>query len=290
MKATDPFFEEYLVKIEKELDQLLTFPDAPQYKLYEAARYMTLSGGKRLRPLLVLATVSACNGPLDLALAPACALEMVHTYSLIHDDLPCMDDDDFRRGLPTLHKKFDEATAVLTGDFLLTYAFEVLSQAPGLSTEQKLLMVQTLALRSGGQGMIAGQMLDIESLPGMTLDKLKVVHQKKTADLLIAALEIGGIISNVSKSCLNELRTFGSEIGLAFQIIDDVIDLTDSFEKHGRACSSDELNGKTTYVSCLGLDGAKEAAHALLTSSLNRLDHFPNALLLKKMATSLVVR
>ena len=286
----DPFFKTYLAKLEAELERLLTFPDSPQNKLFEAARYMTLSGGKRLRPLLVLATVSACNGPLDAALAPACALEMIHTYSLIHDDLPCMDDDDFRRGLPTLHKKYDEATAVLTGDFLLTYAFEVLAEAPGLSSEQKLHTIQTLAKRSGGHGMIAGQFLDIESLPDLTLDKLKVIHQKKTADLLIAALEIGGIISNAPLEQLNALRTFGSEIGLAFQIIDDVIDLTSSFEKHGRAYSSDELNGKTTYVSCLGLDGAKEAAHKLLTSSLNRLDHFPNAFLLKKMATSLVIR
>lgn len=286
----DLFFKEYLLKIEDELNRLLTFPDSPQNRLFEAARYMTLSGGKRLRPLLALATVSACNGPLDLALAPACALEMIHTYSLIHDDLPCMDDDDFRRGLPTLHKKYDEATAVLTGDFLLTYAFEVLSQAPGLSSEQKLRMIQTLAIRSGGNGMIAGQILDIESLPEMTLDKLKVVHQKKTADLLIAALEIGGIISNASSEHLDDLRAFGSEIGLAFQIIDDVIDLTSSFEKHGRAYSSDELNGKTTYVSCLGLDGAKDAAQTLLKSSLNRLESFPNAILLKKMATSLVVR
>lgn len=286
----DPFFKEHLAKIEQELDRLLTFPDAPQDKLFEAARYVTLSHGKRLRPLLVLATVSACNGPLDLALTPASALEMIHTYSLIHDDLPCMDNDDFRRGLPTLHKKYDEATAVLTGDFLLTYAFEVLSQSPGLSTEQKLRMVQTLAKRSGGHGMIAGQMLDIESSSGMTLDKLKVVHQKKTADLLIAALEIGGIIANASNEHLEALRVFGNEIGLAFQIIDDVIDLTSSFEKHGREYSSDELNGKTTYVSCLGLDGAKEAAHQLLTSSLNRLDHFPNAILLKQMATSLVIR
>ena len=286
----DPFFKESLLKLEHELDRLLTFPDAPQNKLFEAARYMTLSGGKRLRPLLVLATVSACNGPLDLALAPACALEMIHTYSLIHDDLPCMDDDDFRRGLPTLHKKFDEATAVLTGDFLLTYAFEVLSEARGLSDKQKLQMIQSLAVRSGGHGMIGGQLLDIESHPEMTLDKLKVIHQKKTADLLIVALEIGGIIANASEECLSVLRTFGSEIGLAFQIIDDVIDLTSSFEKHGREYSTDELNGKTTYVSCLGLDGAKKAADQLLTSSINRLDHFPNAYLLKKMATSLVIR
>lgn len=285
----DPFFKEALVKLEAELDRLLTFPDSPQKRLFEAARYMTLSGGKRLRPLLVLATVSALDGPLELALAPAAALEMVHTYSLIHDDLPCMDDDDFRRGLPTLHKKYDEATAVLTGDFLLTYAFEVLSKAPGLSDEQKLRMIRTLAFRSGGEGMIAGQLLDMES-DTMTLEKLKVVHQKKTADLLTAALEIGGIIANASKERLEALKSFGHEIGLAFQIVDDVIDRTSSFEKHGRTHSTDEINGKTTYVSCLGLDGAKDAAQALLTSSLNRLDHFPNAALLKKMATSLVNR
>lgn len=278
--------KEYLPLIEKELERLLTFPKSPQDKLFEAARYMTLSSGKRLRPMLVLATVAAFDVPLELAITPASALEMIHTYSLIHDDLPCMDNDDYRRGKLTLHKKYDEATAVLTGDFLLTYAFEVLANSPGLSDEQKLQMIQALALRSGGQGMVAGQVLDIDS-DSPTLEKLKLIHQKKTADLLIASLELGGIIANASPALLNELRHFGAEVGLAFQITDDVIDLTS--EKHGKH-SSDANNGKTTYVTCLGIEGAKEAARELLSNSLKRLILFPNALKLKEMASSLVLR
>lgn len=281
------FFQTHLPNIEQRLEELLTGDSL----LFEAARYITLSSGKKLRPILLLATVDAFHGPLDKAISPACALELLHTYSLIHDDLPCMDNDDYRRGLLTLHKKYNEATAVLTGDFLLTYSFEVLAAAPGLTSAQKIEMVRILAARAGGQGMIAGQYLDLEaSQTPPSLEQLQTIHERKTADLLSAALELGGIIANVPPHQLELLRLFGKEIGLAFQIIDDVLDHTSSFEKHGKALSSDAINGKTTYVSLLGIDGAKKAAETLTQNSLNRLNAFPNPHLLKEIALSLVFR
>lgn len=280
----------FLPLIEKQLEVLLTFPPSPQEKLFEAARHIVLGGGKRLRPLLLLTTVAAFDGPIERALNPACALEILHAYSLIHDDLPCMDDDDYRRGKPTLHKKYDEATAVLTGDFLLTYVFQILAESSQLSMEQRLQMIQILSRRAGGQGMIAGQLLDLEAVKKPpSLEDLQFIHQRKTADLFACAFEMGSIISQVSPDFQKELSLFGEEMGLAFQIIDDVRDLTASVEKHGKAISSDALNGKTTYASLLGVEGAKQAANQLLFSSLKRLDKFPNALLLKELSSSFIL-
>lgn len=279
----------YLPKIEEHLTNLLTFPT--ECTLYEAARWVTLGAGKRLRPLLLLATVEAFNGNIESALMPAAALEMVHTYSLIHDDLPCMDNDDYRRGKLTLHKKYNEATAVLTGDFLLTYAFETLTKAPGLSFQQKVDLIQTLSSRSGGEGMVLGQLLDLESeKSSMTLEKLQIIHQNKTGKLLTAALEMGGILSEATSETMEQLRSIGDEIGLAFQIIDDVLDVTASLKKHGKLVSSDALNGKMTYVSLLGLEEAEKAANSLLETALLRIHSFPHSELLQTIAISLVKR
>lgn len=280
----------FLPQIESQLESLLTFPSCPQEKLFEAARHIVLGSGKRLRPLLLLSTVSAFEGSIEQAIQPACALEILHAYSLIHDDLPCMDDDDYRRGKLTLHKKYDEATAVLTGDFLLTYAFEILSESPGLTDHQKIKMIQILSKKAGGEGMIAGQLLDLEACQhSPSLDRLKLIHQRKTADLFAAAFEMGGLIAQVSSHFLSELRAFGEEIGLAFQIIDDVIDITASVEKHGKSISSDAINGKTTYVSHLGIEGAKAAANHLISTSLKRLEAFPNGLLIKEITDSFIL-
>lgn len=276
-----------LDQLEERLTELLTFPS--DCTLYEAARWVTLGGGKRLRPRLLMATVEALNGDIALALAPAAALEMLHTYSLIHDDLPSMDNDDYRRGKLTLHKKYNEATAILTGDFLLTYAFEVLAKSPGLTPHQTLALIKTLAHRAGGEGMILGQLLDLEASK-VTREELQTIHQKKTAELLTASIEMGGIIGNATPEVMSELRLFGDEIGLAFQIIDDVIDVTASVEKHGRTVSSDALNGKTTYVSLLGLEEAKKAADLLLDSAYLRLEGIPNSRSLREIAGSLVKR
>lgn len=284
------FTSHYLPLIEERLEALLTFPDPPPSPLFEAARYTTLSKGKRVRPLLVLATVEALGGDPLTALSPACAIELVHAYSLVHDDLPCMDNDDFRRGQYTVHKKYDEATAVLTGDFLLTYAFEVLS-ACHLPSDEKLQLIATLAKRAGGQGMIEGQMLDIAAEnQQITLSQLKYIHRKKTAELLIAALEFGAIIAQ-APFALQSLRQLGDDLGLAFQIMDDVIDVTASEEKHGRKTSSDQLLNKTTYVSILGLEDARLAANKLLESSILNLNNLSlKSDILTRMAINFIHR
>lgn len=205
-------------QIESTLNTLLS-PE--KEALFEMAHY-SMEGGKRLRPLLTLGVLQAFDVPIEHGLYPACAIEMIHTYSLIHDDLPCMDDDDFRRGKPTLHKAYPESHAVLTGDFLLTYAFEVLATAPHLTHEQKNRLILTLAKRAGHEGMLGGQILDIESQDQpIEPDMLQLLELKKTASLITCALEFGAIIAN------QDLLTFqmiGEGLGLAFQIVDDILD------------------------------------------------------------------
>jgi geranylgeranyl diphosphate synthase type II len=247
--------------------------EAPYNQLFKAARYALMSGGKRLRPLLALTTAEAFGISGEIALSAACALEMVHTYSLIHDDLPCMDDDDFRRGKPSLHKAFTEGHAVLAGDYLLTYAFEVVAKDSNLTAEQKVALINLLAKSSGGEGMIGGQVMDIEA-EGQTisLDHLKHIHKHKTGAMITASIACGGIIADATPVQMKLLCEFGDDIGLAFQIIDDVIDVTASFQKHGKAISSDSINNKSTYVTLLGLEPAKQAAHELLIRSHLKLD------------------
>lgn len=251
------YVKERTLQIEQELESLL---QSKSGQLYEAARYSLLSGGKRLRPLLTLAVAEALGGTLDVALHPACALEMIHTYSLIHDDLPCMDDDDFRRGKPTLHRAYNEGLAVLVGDFLLTYAFEVLANAPQIPVERKVKLIALLSQQAGGEGMIGGQVMDLEAEGrSITFKDLQLIHSRKTGALMTAAIEFGGIAAGASVDQQKSLKLFGQELGLAFQIRDDILDVTASVEKHGKAVASDAVNNKATYVSLLGLEEAKKA-------------------------------
>lgn len=281
----------YQQLIENRLNSLLTFESAPENRLYEAARYAIFSGGKRLRPLLTLATVEACGGDLEKALSPACGLEMIHSYSLIHDDLPCMDDDDMRRGQPTVHKKFDEATALLAGDFLLTHAFHVLTSAPLISDIQKIKLIKVISERAGGSGMIGGQLLDLEAEKNSPdLSQLNLIHQMKTGALLLAAIEFGAILAELDEARFKTLQTFGQEVGLAFQIIDDVLDVTESVAKHGKLISSDTINGKVTYATLLGVDQAKAKALQLLEQALERISDFPYPETLISISRSLVDR
>lgn len=267
------YFIETAKRIEQELERLVPDKELPYQSLFRAARYSLLSGGKRLRPILALATAETLQGYSDLALVPACALEMIHTYSLIHDDLPCMDNDDYRRGKPTLHKAFPEGHAVLAGDFLLTHAFSILAEAPGLTAEQKISLVATLGKYAGGEGMIAGQILDIEGEDKeLDIKSLQAIHQKKTGALIVASIEFGAIVSNASLQQREILRNFGVEIGLAFQIVDDILDVTASEVKHGKSVPSDLINGKKTYVSLLGLQKSQELAKTLYQSAIKRLD------------------
>ena len=270
------YLKSQAARIETELDLLVPPLQSNEGQLYQAARYSLLGSGKRIRPTLTLATAEALGADPELAVQPACALELIHTYSLIHDDLPCMDDDDFRRSKPTLHKAFNEGHAVLTGDFLLTYAFEILSKAPSLSADQRLALIHTLSQRAGGQGMIGGQVLDVAA-EGKRLDlaHLQQIHSKKTGALICAAIEFGGIVSDASSETMEALRRFGKDIGLTFQIVDDILDVTESQSKHGKDVASDIAKQKCTYVSVLGLESARQAANAMLHSALKALELVP---------------
>jgi geranylgeranyl diphosphate synthase type II len=264
--------------IHAHLNLLVKEQEVPYKHLFEAARY-AIAEGKRIRPLLTLVTAQIFGVPQEVALTPACAVELVHAYSLIHDDLPCMDDDDFRRGKPTVHKVYEEGHAVLTGDFLLTFAFEVLAEAPSLSIAQRLELIATLAKNAGGNGMIGGQVMDI-AIEGkdVDLEMLRYLHKHKTGALIATAIEFGAIIAppgTVDAAHRQILRQFGENIGLAFQIIDDIIDVTHSEKKHGRAIASDLVNQKTTYVGLLGLEGSQQAAMELWDSSKQLLSLLP---------------
>lgn len=271
--------------IEQRLDTLVIEKNVPYNRLYQAARYSLLSGGKRMRPLLTLVTAETLGSPLSHALDPACALEMLHTYSLIHDDLPCMDNDNFRRGKPSLHRAFPEGHAVLTGDFLLTYAFEVISHAPHITSQQKLEMIQLLAKNSGAEGMIGGQIMDIES-DGKSIDLpfLQDIHERKTGALIATAIEFGAIIANTSQAHKEILKQIGYEIGFAFQVIDDVIDVTSNK-------NSDKKNGKSTYATLLGVEKARSLAHTHYESAMKKLIALPfNTTQLSKFAELLINR
>src|ERR1700733_13555891 len=221
------YIQAHISEINRTLETLVPENNLPHNTLFQAARYALIGPGKRIRPLLTLATVQILQGNLSNALEPACAIELIHTYSLIHDDLPCMDNDDFRRGKPTLHKVFPEGHALLTGDFLLTFAFELLATAPKLSDKQKIKLIQTLAERSGSDGMIGGQALDIEAAEKeMDPNALSFIHQLKTGALITASIEFGGILGHADEAQMDILRQFGNAIGLAFQIIDDIQDIT----------------------------------------------------------------
>ena len=263
------FLSNARAKIEETLDTLLKLPnDLPYSSLFDSARYSLLSPGKRLRPLLVLAAAESYGALESHALHPACALEMIHTYSLIHDDLPCMDNDDLRRGKPTLHKVYPEWHALLTGDYLLTYAFEVLVRAPHLNAEQKIALVRCLSSHAGAHGMIGGQMIDL-LFEGKTVDWgiLEQMHRGKTASLITAALEFGGIIANAPAKDMDLLRQSGMAIGVAFQLIDDVLDYTGREEELGKTIGSDRENAKSTAVSLLGIQKAQEKADLLLQTA-----------------------
>ena len=238
-------------------------PSACPSRLHQAMRYSLLGGGKRLRPILALMAAEACGADPDLAMPAACALEMVHTYSLIHDDLPSMDDDDLRRGRPTCHKAFDEATAVLAGDGLLTLAFEILAR--DLPEAAAARCVLALAEGSGPSGMVGGQMADLQAEGRLdaNLDELEAIHRRKTGALLQASLKMGGIVAGASEQILAALDAYGHAVGLAFQIVDDLLDVQGDEAKLGKRVNKDHGLGKWTYPGLLGLDGSRRHAREL---------------------------
>lgn len=246
-------------RLEHHLESLLTDASAP--RLTDAMRYSVLGGGKRLRPLLVRATAVSLGDHSDRWLAPAAAVEMIHAYSLIHDDLPAMDDDDLRRGRPTNHRAFDEATAILAGDALQSLAFEHLANWPELDPQTRLTMVQRLAQASGRHGMVGGQMRDLLAEgQALALEDLVGIHQLKTGALIEAAVQLGACCSQPTQTVLGSLGRYGNALGLAFQITDDILDVTTDTATLGKPQGSDAERGKLTYVSLLGLDGARDQA------------------------------
>ncbi len=260
IETAEPIAQAYLVqaasRIDEAMERLLPKPEEEPCELHKAVRYSVFAGGKRLRPALALATFEACGGKGEEIWYATTALEILHTFSLIHDDLPCMDDDDFRRGKPTNHKVFGEAIAVLAGDFLCAYAFEMLGQANNPAC------ITTLAKAT--RKMLAGQVMDIlsEGKPS-TLENVDFIHLNKTAALIQASIVIGAQAARASEETQKALSNFGEKIGLAFQIVDDVLDIEQTTEKLGKDAGSDQEKGKATYPSVVGLQKSKEKARQL---------------------------
>ena len=250
--------------VETRLDGLVDLLASHHAGMRDAIRYSLLGGGKRVRPLLCLWTHDALNGSArDIALDAACALECVHTYSLVHDDLPCMDDDDLRRGQPSSHKQFGEAVAVLTGDALLTLGFEILSTLPSRHTMAEataLLATATLARAAGTEGLISGQALDLEPPQPRDATVVNAIHLRKTAMLIAASMELGAIAAGRGEGDRARIRRAGLEAGLAFQITDDVLDLEGAQETLGKTPRKDVDRGKLTLPSLIGIDAARERA------------------------------
>lgn len=249
----------HLPRVEKEMINFLTGVTTDE-RLLASMLYSIRAGGKRIRPQMLLAVVSGFDKPVETGVyQTAAALEMIHTYSLIHDDLPAMDDDPLRRGMPTNHIEYGEATAILAGDGLLTEAFHLLSSAV-LPAEEKLLLIQLLAKRAGSGGMVAGQAADIQGEnQRLSLAELQNIHQRKTGDLLSYALVAGGILAQQPVEVLAQLEQLAAHVGLAFQIRDDLLDVTATTAELGKAAHKDAAAGKNTYPELLGLDKAKEA-------------------------------
>ncbi|MFA7257567.1 MAG: polyprenyl synthetase family protein [Kiritimatiellales bacterium] len=269
------------------LDALLPSERERPAKLHEAMRYSVFAGGKRLRPILCIAACEACGGTAEQALPAACALELLHTYTLIHDDLPAMDDDTLRRGHPTCHIAFDEAAAILAGDALLTLAFEVLAGIPDSGSS----LVLELARAAGSRGVIGGQAEDIDAegkIPDATL--VEYIHRNKTAALIRAACVMGGICAGANFQCLETLAEYGENTGLVFQIIDDLLDETATTEKLGKDIGSDKARGKMTWQTVHGSEEARSKAAELTEKSCTAADGLPNGARLKELTERMLHR
>ena len=276
----DRYLKEQGEVVNTALDSLL--PPAGRYpaRVHSAMRYSLFAGGKRLRPILVLAAYEAVGGRGAGVINTACAFECIHTYSLIHDDLPAMDDDDLRRGVATCHKKFDEATAILAGDALLTLAFQLIAESSlkAMDKERVLRVVFEVAHSAGSVGMIGGQMADIEGEgQEVTLPELQKIHILKTGTLILSAVRCGAILGGADKEEFKALDSYGKSIGLAFQIADDILDVQGSVVEMGKATGVDELRGKATYPAHLGVEESKRRAGELVERAQSSIECFDEA-------------
>lgn len=293
MLKIDAYIAEKTKIVDSRLKELFVVDkNLPQHQLFEAANYALFSGGKRLRPLLLYATVDTLKENSNCAIDIACAIELIHTYSLIHDDLPCIDNDDLRRNKPSLHKAFSESTALLTGDFLLTFAFELIAEANELSNVKKSAIASIIAKNIGAMGMIGGQYVDLKSQKQkIGWDTLKYMHTSKTASLIIASLHCGGIIADANEKEINALINYGENIGLAYQLVDDILDATPDENTKIPSLKSDEKQQKATAISILGLKKTEELVKELFEKGILHLSilSFPPPLL-KDMAYKLIKR
>ncbi|MGN6496738.1 MAG: polyprenyl synthetase family protein [Tsuneonella sp.] len=280
-------------EVDARFDDFLPVPPDTRAPLVEAMRYAAIGGGKRIRPLLTVATAQVFGVERDRAVRAGCAVEAIHVYSLIHDDLPCMDDDDLRRGKPTVHKAFDEATAVLAGDSLHALAFEILSM-PETSGDPfvRAELIAALAAASGWSGMAGGQMMDMAADErDYDLHTVTRLQQLKTGALLGAAVEFGAILGGIQPEARGHLRNYARDIGLAFQIADDLLDVEGDEAATGKALRKDAEAGKQTFVSLMGVDGARSQASALVDQAIGHLSqHGEEADLLRDLARYIVER
>ncbi|HTZ31473.1 MAG TPA: farnesyl diphosphate synthase [Methylomirabilota bacterium] len=267
-----PFFEEDRQAVDAQLDRLMPAEKVPPTSIHAAMRYSVFAGGKRIRPILCLEAARIFAADVDHALSPGCAIEFIHTYSLIHDDLPALDNDDLRRGKPTCHKKFGEATAILAGDALLTLAFETLAGAP-VSAERRTAMVREIATAAGTvNGMVGGQVADLEA-EGRRVEPalLEYIHRSKTAALIRASVTSGAVSAGAGDEDVARLRRFGETIGWAFQVIDDILDIEESSAALGKTAGKDVAQQKATYPAVYGLEKSHQIANELSTKAINEL-------------------
>jgi len=286
------FLDNCRIRVNSELDRCIDHSSASD-RLQEAMRYSVLGGGKRIRPALCVAAAQAVGQTGDEALTPACAVELIHAYSLIHDDLPAMDNDELRRGRPTTHIAFDEATAILAGDALQALAFGWLANNPAIGVSARLTMIQELARASGHQGMAGGQAIDLESVgKSLSLAELENMHRHKTGALIEASVRMGAMTApDITESALDALTRYARALGVAFQVQDDLLDIEGDTEVIGKPQGSDAARAKPTYPALLGVEGARERLDELLQGALATLQDFgPEADPLRAMADYVVAR
>lgn len=293
MDSASTFLEQCRSDVDKALASRLTDSEFGSSRLLDAMKYSVLGGGKRVRPALCIAAAVAVGQSGDAALVPACATELIHAYSLIHDDLPAMDNDELRRGRPTTHIAFDEATAILAGDALQTLAFDWLADAPMMDDQTRLAMVRELAKGSGHLGMVGGQAIDLESVgKEVSIKHLESMHRHKTGALIVAAVRIGALTAPDRKpGQIDALTDYARTLGLAFQVQDDLLDIEGDTTVIGKPQGSDQARGKPTYPSLMGVEKARQYLDGLLENALGSLESFGSeADALRAMADYVVAR
>jgi geranylgeranyl diphosphate synthase, type II len=279
-------------QVDRALDRYLPKATVPPATIHKAMRYSLFAGGKRLRPILCLAAAEACGGKTNRALPHACAVECIHTYSLIHDDLPSMDNDDLRRGRPTCHKVFGDAIAILAGDALLTIAFEIATDAATVSRYELRQVFREIAHAAGSRKLIAGQVADLEA-EGKPIrrEQVRSIHENKTAALLTASVRLGAMAANANPKELGAVTAFGRALGLAFQVIDDILDVTQTSDKLGKSAGKDITAQKATYPAVIGLEKSRAEARRLTRRAHKALEALgDDAAVLRALADHLLAR